>query len=109
MKKSLCLLVAAFVILCCTGMAIAKDVIINKDIKSITFKKDKNGAEYARVFISDTKVLNGVSYKKDVAVMAFGEQAAKLKSLRKGQKLNVVASEGEYKGNTSYTVIDVVK
>lgn len=109
MKKSLCLFVALFVVLCCTGMAAAKDVIISKEIKNITFKNDKNGNQYARVFVSGTATLNGVTYHKDMALMGFGDTVAKLKPYKKGQTLKVVANERTYKGNQSYIIIDVVK
>jgi hypothetical protein len=109
MKKSLCLFVALFVVLCCTGMAAAKDVIISKEIKNITFKNDKNGNQYARVFVAETHTLNGVTYNKDIALMGFGDTVAKLRPYKKGQMLKVVANEGVYKGNPSYTIIDVVK
>lgn len=109
MKKVLCLFVALFVVLCCTGMAVAKDVIISKEIKAISFKNDKNGNQYARVFVAGTHTLNGVTYSKDIALMGFGDNVAKLKPYKKGQMLKIVASEGIYKGNPSFTIIDVIK
>jgi hypothetical protein len=102
-------IVALFVVLCCTGMAIAKDVIINKEIKAISFKNDKNGNQYARIFVSQDRTLNGVSYKRDIAIMGFGEHVAKLKAYKKGQTIKLVCSEGEYKGNPSYTILDIAK
>lgn len=97
------------VIFCCTGVVLAKDIQLTKEIKQITFKKDKNGNEYARIIITEPRTLNGVTYQKDVMVMAFGEQAKAVKGFKKGQTLNVIATETEYKGNTNYNVLSIVK
>lgn len=89
--------------------ALAADVVLDKEIKSISFKKDKNGNEYAQIIISETTTLSGVSYDKDIIVMAFGATSAPLKGYKKGQTFKAVASEGSYNGNKTYTVLKVVK
>lgn len=107
--KKIIVLAIMVVVLCVAGTAMAKDVLINKEIKSITFKNDKNGNQYARVFVSGTATLNGVTYNKDIALMGFGDTVAKLRPYKKGQTIKVVAAEKDYKGSPSYTIIDVVK
>lgn len=109
MKKGFTIFIAALAVFCVAGIASAKDVILTKEIKSITFKNDKNGNQYARVFVGGTATLNGVTYHKDVALMGFGETVTKLKAYKKGQTIKVVAAEKDYKGSPSYTIIDVVK
>lgn len=97
------------IIFCCATFATAKDIQITKEIDQITFKKDKNGNDYARVIVTEKRTLNGVTYDRSVVVMAFAEQAAKLKGYKKGQKLNAIVEEGEYKGNVTYRILDVIK
>lgn len=109
MKKGFTIFIAALAVFCVAGIASAKDVILTKEIKNITFKNDKNGNQYARVFVSGTATLNGVTYRKDMALMGFGDTVAKLKTYKKGQTIKVVAEEKDYKGSPSYTIIDVVK
>jgi hypothetical protein len=110
MKKSLVAVVfAVAVIFCFTTISFAKDVQITKEIKQITFKKDKNGNEYARIIINEPRTVNGISFNKDVMVMAFGDQAKAVKGYKKGSTLNVIAAETEYKGSTNYNVLSVIK
>lgn len=109
MKKVIMAVFVMALILCCTSFVQAKDIMINKEIKNITFKNDKNGNQYARIFVAGTATLNGVSYQKDIAVMAFGDNVAKLKSYKKGQTIKLIASEKDYKGSPSYTVVDIIK
>lgn len=109
MKKIVMVVFVMAMILCCTSFVQAKDIMINKEIKNITFKNDKNGNQYARIFVSGTATLNGVSYKKDMSIVAFGEQAAELKKYKKGQTVKLIASEKDYKGSPSYTVVDIIK
>jgi hypothetical protein len=96
-------------LVCFAATVFASDVMIQKEVKNITFKKDKNGSEYARIIITDAKTLNGVTYQKDVPVMVFGDKVAQAKTLKKGSTFKAIVSTGEYRGNTSYAVIDFVK
>jgi cAMP phosphodiesterase len=95
-------------IACFTTVTYAQDVIIDKPIKSIVVKKDKNGNEYVRFMIDDKNTLNGISYSKETSVMAFGDQVPKAKTFKKGQTLKAVVNKGQYKGRTSYTIIEIV-
>ncbi len=111
MKKIIIALTVVVAMFCCMIPAFAADIMLNKEIKSIAFKKDKNGQEYARIFIVEERTLNGVAYKKDVPVMAFGDAAAaiKAKGLKKGQPLKAIAAENEYKGSKGYVILDIVR
>ena len=99
---TICLMLVAF-----TGTVFAQDVFLEKEIKSVTIKKDKNGNEYVRFIVSDKATLNGVSYSKDASVMCFGDNVAKAKLFKKGQTLKAIVDKGSYKGRTSYTVIEI--
>lgn len=88
---------------------IAADVVIEKKIENIVFKKDKNGQPYARIIVKDKGTLNGVSYDKSASVMAFGDQVASAKTLRKGQMLKAIAAEQSFRGSISYQLLKVLK
>lgn len=107
--KKVSILVMVIVSMLFATVSFAKDVVLEKKISSIVFKKDKNGNEYARAFVSEKAHLNGIEYNKEVPVMAFGDTAKKMKGYKKGSTIKVVASEGEYKGSKNYQVLDVIK
>lgn len=110
MKKHITIAVMALAMLFCLATLVqAADVQIEKTIKQIVFKKDKNGAEYARVIVSEPKTLNGVAYHKDVSVMAFGDVAKQLKGTKKGSTLKGIATESTFRGGTSYQLLQVLK
>lgn len=110
MKRSVsAVLVAIAIVFCIASFASAAEIMLQKEIKNIVFKNDKNGQPYARVMIGDTATLNGVSYAKDVSAMAFGDVSASLKGYKKGMTLKAVATQGEYKGNKTFTILKVVK
>jgi hypothetical protein len=110
MKKSLCVLVTIVaMILCFATVTFAQDVLIEKQIKNISFKNDKNGKAFAKVIISGTATLNGVTYSKDIFASAFdSDVVTTLKSYKKGQTLKAIVSEGQYNGNASYTILKVI-
>lgn len=109
MKKSLfVVIIIAAMLFCFATVSFAKDVQLTKEIKSVTIKKDKNNKEYVRFVVSETRTLNGISYKKDASVMAFGHTVEKAKTYKKGQTLNAIATEQQYRGSTSYTILEII-
>lgn len=84
--------------------AMAADRIINTQIQSATVSLDKNGNEYVRLIVQESRKLQGTEYTVGVPIMAFGEMAQKAKSFKSGDTLKCVASEREYQGRTSYTM-----
>jgi len=108
MRKSFIVLIACAILACFATVTFAQDVVIEKPIKSITIKKDKNGNEYVRFIVDDKNTLNGISYSKETSVMAFGDNVVKAKTFKKGQTLKAVVDKGSYKGRTSYTIIEIV-
>lgn len=109
MKKVSAILVVLAVIFCFASVAMASEVMLQKQIKNIVFKNDKNGRPYARIIIDDKATLNGVTYDKTVSVMAFGDTVAQVKGLKAGSTIKAIASVGEYKGNKTYTILKVVR
>jgi len=88
--------------------AFAADKILDTKVKQVVTKNDKNGNEYTRLTISETKDLNGVKYSTDTAVMCFGDTVVKAKTLKSGDSLKAVVTENEYKGRISYNLIAFV-
>ena len=84
--------------------ALAVDKILNDKIDSATVAIDKNGNQYVRFIVNETRKLQGVEYQVGVPVMAFGSMVAKAKTLKAGDKIKAVVASREYKGNTSYTL-----
>lgn len=84
--------------------AMAADKIINNKIASATVAIDKNGNQYVRLIINESRKIQGVSYEVGVPVMAFGQLAQKAKTLKAGDTLKAVVASREYRGNTSYTI-----
>ena len=109
MKEVLSVFVTLFVLVCFAGLAIGEDVTLNAPIEKVLIKKDKTGAVYVRVLIQDAKELNGVSYSKSTSALAFGEQVATASKLKKGDVLHVIASKSEYRGGTSYQILQFIK
>ena len=104
-------IIAAFMVLCFVTVTLcyAEDIMIEKQIKQIVFKNDKNGQPYARVISTQKSTLNGVTYDKDVSLMAFGDVTKELKGMKKGQTLKAVAKEQTFRGSTTYQILKVVK
>jgi len=88
--------------------ACAEDVILNAKIDSITVALDKNGNEYVRVIVAESRNLNGTEYETTVAVMFFGSTVADGKSLKEGDMMNLIANKRDYNGSPSYTAIKLL-
>ena len=89
--------------------AFTADIMLDKKIQQITFKKDKNGNDYARIIIADDRTLNGVDYKKDTVVIAFSDVIQSVKGLKKGQNLKAIVSESMFRGGKSYQLLSIIK
>lgn len=107
MKRSLNLVVAMAIILglCLIPlMAMSADKAIEAKITSVTTALDKNGNEYTRLIIEETRKISGVEYTAGVACMAFGDHNVTAKDMKAGDLLKAVVSEREFRGRTSYTI-----
>jgi hypothetical protein len=100
----------AIAILLVTIMSVqAADKIINTKVDQVTIQISKNGNEYGRALIKETRTLSGISYESTVPVMFFGDNVKIAKALKQGDNLKVIVSEKEWNGSPSYTVITAVK
>ncbi len=96
-------IIATLVMFTCSAVQ-AADKMIESKITSIKVLKDKNGNEYVRAIIQETRNLEGVKYDAGVPVMMFQDNATKGKTLKAGDTLHAVCDGREYNGRTSYTV-----
>lgn len=90
------------------GVSMAEDKVLNAPIDSVSVKLDKNGAEYVRVIVKETRELSGISYPATTPVMFFGDMAQQGKALKVGDTLKAIVNGREYRGNVSYTAIKLL-
>jgi len=88
---------------------LAQDVLVNAKIQDKVVAVDKNGNNYIRFIINKTAEVQGISYEKGVAVMAFSDNAKTAESFETGDVLKAICSEREYKGRVSYTILKILK
>ena len=91
------------------GFAVAAEKIIDTTADQVTVALDKNGNEYVRVIVSEPKTLQGISYTAQTAVMCFGSTVEEAKTLQEGDPIKAIVSEQEWKGRTSYTLVQLIK
>ena len=89
--------------------AMASDKIIDEKIQSATISIDKNGAEYMRLIVPETREIQGIEYQVGAAIMVFGKNVPAAKKLKTGDNLKAIVSSHEYRGRTSYTVVAFIK
>ena len=93
----------------CAGVAVAEEMEINTTINDIVTKIGSNGQEYTRAIITEQRSKNGIAFKKELAIMFFGEHNATAKTLSAGDTLHGIADSGLYKGRESYTWLGFAK
>ena len=86
----------------------AADIVIDAKIDSATTAIDKNGNEYVRFIVNETRTIQGVSYEVGVAVLAFGGVVKAAKSLKDGDTLKAICSQREFQGRKSYTILKLL-
>jgi len=88
----------------------ASEKIMEITPKAISFQPDKNGKEYARVIISEEKVLSGYKYKTSVTMTAFNSEAiSQLKNKTAGETFKTIVQERSYRGNKTYLILAVIE
>jgi len=107
MKKIIVLLlVATFALI---GIANAAEKLVTAPVKSVTIANDKNSNEYVRLIVNEERELNGIKYSVGIPVMAFGETAAAVKSMKEGDTFKGVCQERSFQGRDSYTLIKLLE
>lgn len=84
--------------------AMAADKVLNVKIQSMTEAVDRNGHDYVRFIVGETRTLQGVSYDAGVPVMAFGPNVEQAKTLKEGDTLKAIVTPREFQGRQSYTI-----
>lgn len=109
MMSLMVLLVALMVGIAFTSTAFAEEKVMTIKVDKVDVKKDKNGKEYARIWTTVDKSLNGVKYKRSVPVMAFGETATAVKKVAKGSTVKAVIETGKYNGRDTLTLLGLAE
>ena len=101
----LSLFAAMFALVLSVGVAYAGDLKLEGvTVDSAVTKIDKNGAEYVRIIFTEQRSIDGIKYPAGTPLMAFGNHAEVAKSLKPGDKINVIADRTEYNGRVSYNI-----
>jgi len=87
-----------------TPMVFSADKVLDATVDSVVTSLDKNGNEYTRVIVMETKKLQGVEYEDGTAAMAFGSLSEDIKNMQPGDNLKAIVATREYQGQTSYTI-----
>ena len=102
--------VIGFCLIFSIGMVLAEDVKVGPvAVQSVGEFTDKNGDKYARIIITETRNLNGVTYQAGVPVMAFGDSKDQLAGVSAGDQISFIADKRLYNGSNSYTLRAVIK
>ncbi len=109
MRKLFALSIITMLIFGVTLAAYAQDVKLEVTVTSVTMFTDKNGSPCIRFIVDESRVLKGVSYTTGVPVMAFRNMVDKVKGIKAGDILNVIASERFFQGRKSYTILALIE
>ena len=106
--KKIFAVIAIFALITIAAPAMALDVMLQAPITDVQTLLDKNGNEYVRVIVAETRTLNGIKYQTETPVMAFGTQAAAAKQLKSGQQFKGICASRIYQDRISYTILKVL-
>lgn len=87
----------------------AQDVVLKAKVTDVSVATDKNGTEYVRAIVTETRSLGGITYEAGVPVMFFRDTVETGKSLQIGDQLECIANESTYNGSKSYTFRALLK
>jgi hypothetical protein len=89
----------------CSTPAHAVEQLLTFKADSVTVLKDKNGADYVRIIMSETKSANGISYKSSAPINAYREMVSEAMKIKPGDTVTCMADKNEYQGKTFYRVL----
>lgn len=110
--RTLAMATAAHLILFTIFAAIclaAGDRIVTGQITSAVVSQDKNGKDYVRISIPETKTLNGVKYTEEILVFAFGNTVDKARALKPGDKVSMIVNTSQRNGYTNHRLVAIAK
>lgn len=109
MKRFATILFCALCLAILAVPALAKDIMLQAPIARADVVLDKNGQEYVRLIVTETRTLDGVKYEAEVPVMAFGSQVAPAKAFKTGDKFKGICSSRVFEDRPSYTILKVLQ
>ncbi|MCG7851409.1 MAG: hypothetical protein MIO92_02700 [Methanosarcinaceae archaeon] len=89
-------------------MAMAAESLIDLKVTDKVIAMDKNGNEYVRLIVGETKSIQGVSYEVGVAAMAFGQTVDAAKTVNVGDNLKAIVNKRTFNGRESYTILKML-
>lgn len=108
MHKRLVAVVLALALVFSIGIAVAsaEDKAIDLKITDVVEATTKTGNPYIRMIVSETRMLQGVSYEVGVPVMVFpANLVEQARSYKTGDTLKAIVKERKYQGRESYTLM----
>lgn len=91
------------------GVAVAKEVVVKAQIASIVTATDKNGDEYVRAIVNETKTISGIQVEVGVPAMFFGDKKPMADGLTAGQSIRFIGQTRYFNGRKSYNVLKVLE
>ena len=99
---------AAMLFMVMPPTAFAAEKIIDLQVTGKTVALDRNGAEYVRLIVNESRKIQGVEYEVGIPAMAFGTSAETAKTIEVGQNLKAIVNEREFNGRQSYTILKLL-
>ena len=84
--------------------AIGADRRVELPITNKVTTLDRNGNEYTRLIVTESKTIQGISYNVGVPAMAFGSVNEGAKMLEIGDMLKAIVSDRSFNGRDSLTI-----
>lgn len=108
MRKLSIVGVALALALCLVVPTMAAEKVIDLKVTDKVIAPDKNGNEYVRLIVGETRTIQGVQYEVGVAAMAFGATVEAAKVLEIGDNLKAIVNSRTYNGRESYTILKIL-
>jgi saccharopine dehydrogenase-like NADP-dependent oxidoreductase len=102
--------VLLFLLVAAIQEAPASESLKEFTVDSAVSRVDRNGNQYVRFIVEETRSLQGVSYTVGVPVMAFGELAAEAAKYPAGSQVKAIVRHSTLNdGRESYSIIAFVQ
>ena len=88
--------------------AISAEKILKAKITDVVQAQDKNGQDYVRLIVAETRTLQGTEYSVGVPAMAFGQIVQQAQQYNIGDTLNAIVQQRSYQGRDSYTILSIL-
>lgn len=89
--------------------AFGAERVVDLPITNKVTTLDRNGNEYTRLIVTESKTIQGVSYDMGVPAMAFGSVNEGAKALEIGDNLKAIIGDRQFNGRSSMTIIKLLE